>query len=192
MRLLFTTIVFIISCLRTYAQVDSLHTDSIQKAKEEQKRIYSAPRRASIKSAILPGLGQIQNKKYWKVPIIYAAIGGFSYLFHVNNIQYQSYRSALITSLDNGGRAAVDGVDYTTANLQVLKKQYKKSRDFAGIGIAIIYILNIVDANVDAHLKTFDISDDLSMEISPREIFYTGPFESGVAGGIAFTFKFRK
>src|SRR5687768_6362982 len=129
MRLSFITIVlFFLSGYKMNAQVDSLRNDSALRAREEQKRIYSAPRRASIKSAIIPGLGQIQNKKYWKVPIIYAAIGGFSYLFHVNNVKYKDYRRALIASFENNGSAEVEGVNYTTANLQILKNQYKKSR----------------------------------------------------------------
>ncbi len=155
------------------AQNDTLKADTVKSVKNNRS-VYANARRATLMSAILPGLGQIYNKKYWKVPIIYAGIGGFGYMFVTNNTQYNYYRAALLYSVDNGGVAVADGQLYRTEDLQTLKLGFKKYRDFAAIGIGILYLLNIVDANVDAHLKTFDVSDDLSLNIDPWQIIGPG------------------
>lgn len=157
----------------TLAQNDSLANikDSLALAKAEKKRNYSGPRRASIMSACLPGLGQAFNKKVWKIPIIYAGLGGFGYMFVVNNKQYNYYRNNLIREAD-GDPATLNTTRYDQSQLQIQKITYRKRRDVAAVGIVIIYILNIVDANVDAHLKTFDVSDDLSFRIEPWQSSY--------------------
>jgi hypothetical protein len=141
--------------------------DSIARKKETDKKIYSVPRRASIMSAIIPGLGQAYNKRYWKIPVIYVVMGGFGYLHYVSNTKFTTYRQALRYSEDNNGIWVLDNVPYTTTDLQELKKYYKKLRDIGAIGMGFMYLLNIIDANVDAHLRTFDVSDDLSMNIRP-------------------------
>jgi hypothetical protein len=166
------------------AQTDSLAKDSIEAAKKQKQKIYSAPRRASIKSAIIPGLGQIQNRKYWKIPVIYVALGGFGYMFQVNNDKYNLYRNALRNSVDNGGFSEVDGERLTTSDLQSLKLNFRRYRDIAVIGMSIVYILNIVDANVDAHLKTFDVSDDLGLRVQPLKLFLFPQNQSGLAAGL--------
>jgi len=125
-------------------------------------------------SAILPGLGQVYNRKFWKVPVIYAGLGGFYYMFSINNDQYNFYRRNLIGE---------NTTPYDKGQLQTQKEDYKKDRDFAALGMAVFYVLNIVDANVDAHLKTFDVSDDLSMRIEPwQNIFFTGLGYRAAAG----------
>jgi hypothetical protein len=141
--------------------------DSVQAQQKRKQAIYSAPRKASILSAILPGAGQVYNRKSWKVPIIYAGIGGFGYYFYFNNGYYNDYRRALIESDKGPGFATVDGRSYSTENLLILKNEYKRQRDLGVVGILAFYLLNIVDANVDAHLRTFDVSDDLSLNIRP-------------------------
>lgn len=133
-------------------------------------------------SAILPGLGQAYNKKYWKLPIIYAGLGGFTYMFITNNEQYKFYRKNLI-ALNDDDPNTDNTTRYSSDQLQVQKVAYRKNRDFAAIGIAVIYILNIIDANVDAHLKTFDVSDDLSIHVRPWQTIYsTGLGYKGAAG----------
>ena len=180
--------------LHAYTQSDSsaVAADSTSKAKEKRKQIYSSPRRASLLSAAFPGLGQAYNKKYWKLPVIYIGIGALSYIFYVNNSEYNEYRKALKYSLDNGGVGTVAGISYSTENLQLLKLGYKKSRDFAAIGIGIIYLLNIIDANVDAHLKTFDVSDDLSLLIKPWPLLNTDGGATTLAGGLTLKLNFKK
>lgn len=163
------------------SQTDTLQTGGVKNKKE----VYSSARKATIMSAILPGLGQVYNKKYWKVPVIYAGLGGLGYFFYVNNTNYNNYRSALKYSLNNGGTSEVDGQIYSTSQLQTQKLYYRKFRDFAVIGMAALYILNMIDANVDAHLKTFDVSDDLSIHIDPWQDFRGNDKGFGVASGLS-------
>jgi hypothetical protein len=144
--------------------------DSLVLAKQNKKNFYTKPRQASIMSAVLPGLGQIYNRKAWKVPIIYAGLGGFGYLFYINNTNYNNYRQALIYSFSNKGVATIDNRNFTTEQLQLQKLAYKKNRDFAAIAFGIMYLINVIDANVDAHLKTFDVSDDLSFYLEPTQL----------------------
>jgi hypothetical protein len=181
------------NCLCFQSQVDSsaAKADSVALAKLKHKNLYSSPRKATILSTCFPGLGQIYNRKFWKLPIIYGAIGGLTYFFLENQNQYSSYRKAHIFSLDNNGRATVDGVSYLSADLQTQKFYYKKFRDFALIGIGIVYVIQIVDANVDAHLKTFDVSDDLSISIDPWHNYYNMGFVRGSASGLSIKLNFK-
>lgn len=165
--------------------------DSTRLTKEEKKKIYSSPRKASIMSAIVPGLGQAYNRKYWKVPVIYAGLGVSSYFFYTNNGWYNDYRRALraAAAIGGPGNAVVDGVLYTTEDLKTQKVFYRKRRDFAGMAIGIIYLLNIIDANVDAHLKTFDVSDDLSLRLMPWQGY---GLNNHLYNGLSLTMTFRK
>lgn len=123
------------------------------------------PRKATILSAILPGAGQVYNGKAWKVPIIYAGFMTDIYFIQFNNRRYQVFRDALVAS-DNdeptifpnlNREALVRNVDY-----------WRRNRDLTILLLAVIYGLNLIDANVDAHLSGFDISDDLTMAIEPH------------------------
>jgi hypothetical protein len=164
--------------------------DSLSKVESTRKKNYSGPRKASIMSVILPGLGQAYNKKYWKIPIIYAGLGGFGYMFVTNNEQYNFYRKNLIAENDEDPNT-LNTTRYSSDQLQVQKVAYRKSRDFAALGIAIMYILNIVDANVDAHLKTFDVSDDLSFQIKPWQTFYYNGTGYANASGLSLKLYFK-
>jgi hypothetical protein len=143
--------------------------DTVKKIqKPNKKAIYGEARKATIMSMLFPGLGQIYNRKYWKAPIIYAGIGGFGYLFLTNQQKFDEYRIDLQNSTSTDPNVQMKNTSgYTSDQLYVLKTQYRKSRDLGIIGIAVIYLLNIIDANVDAHLKTFDVSDNLSMQVKP-------------------------
>jgi hypothetical protein len=164
--------------------------DTVHLTKVQKKKIYSAPRRASIMSAILPGLGQAVNKKYWKIPIIYAGLGGFGYLFAVNNKEYNYYRKNLIAQNDNDS-TTLNITRYTTSQLQEEKNFYKKNRDFTAIGMVLIYLFNIIDANVDAHLKTFDVGDNLTLQIDPWQNIYraSSGYRSSTGLSLKLTFK---
>lgn len=173
MRLLLIIVTLILSPA-VFSQTDSaqVKNDSLSQAREQKRKIYSGPRKASIMSAVLPGLGQAYNRKYWKIPVIYAALGGLGYVFKTNNDQFNTYRAALRQSVSDGtGFATVNDFRYSTRELQLQKKAFQRLRDIGLIGMGIVYVLNILDANVDAHLRTFDISDDLSMSISPQPHF---------------------
>jgi len=137
-----------------------------------------SPRKATILSAVLPGLGQAYNKKYWKIPVIYVGIGTFSYLVYENQSEFVRYKNAYIIR-QSGERDEFTNSDGTQIhNDQALinsMDKYRKQRDLCLIGAVVFYALQIVDANVDAHLFNFDISDDLSVKISPSSFnqFYT-------------------
>lgn len=126
-------------------------------------------------STILPGAGQVYNKKYWKVPIIYAGAAGLAYSFQFNQSRYVKYRDAYKYRID-GDAATTDnyiGI-YSDDNLNTLQKYYHRYRDLTVIGFAALYALNIIDASVDAHLFTFDVSDDLTMKVEPTLINTAG------------------
>lgn len=160
------------SLLAQKNEVFSQNTESTSITALPNKKIYSEPSKATIMSLFIPGMGQVYNKKIWKVPIIYSALGGFGYMFYSYNKLYVDYRSALQKSIEYGGTYFVENRSYTTDQLQSQKLYYKKYRDFAIIGFGLVYIINLIDANVDGHLKTFDVSDDLSIQISPWQDVY--------------------
>jgi hypothetical protein len=125
-----------------------------------------SPPKALLFSAVLPGLGQVYNQKYWKVPIIYGAIGGFAYAISYNQLKYQKFRDALIYG-EPGKPAYIDGETYPYDVLARGRDYYRRYRDLSVFGLALIYFLNVVDAMIDAHFFYYDVSDDLSMRMEP-------------------------
>jgi hypothetical protein len=140
-------------------QPDSLSADTIVVRKHD-------PRKAVIFSALLPGLGQVYNKKYWKVPIIYGAGGAFAYFAGFYQLKYKKFRVALFNS-KAGDEVLIDGYLYPYENLQRGMDYYRRFRDLDVIGLAAIYLLNIIDAMIDANFFYYDVSDDLTMKIQP-------------------------
>lgn len=127
------------------------------------------PRKAVVYSLVCPGLGQVYNKKYWKLPIIYGAGGAFAYFIGFNQLKYQKFRDAYIreTAKPIHGSAIIDGHNYPYEILQRGMDGYRRYRDLSVFGLGAIYLLNVVDAMVDAHFFYYDVSDDLSMRLSP-------------------------
>ena len=131
------------------------------------------PRIAMYRSAILPGWGQYTNKKYWKIPIVYAALGVTTYIFFYNTNQYREARDAYANAID--GNAANDSLIpqpyYSLKNqperIKTFRNQVRQNVDYTVLFFILFWGLNVVDATVDAHLKTFDVSDDLSLQIKP-------------------------
>ncbi len=155
-----------------------------------KKKLYSRPRRAAILSAVLPGLGQAYNKKYWKIPIVYGALGGLGYFFLKNQTDYKYYQTNLKAEND-GDNATANVTGYSSDQLLTLKTTYRKRRDLFGFGLGLTYILNIVDANIDAHLKTFDVGDDLSLKISPKMDVMTFQEHTFFTSGISLKLTFK-
>ena len=151
------------------AKTGSLKSDSTGEVKINH--IYHSPKKAAILSALLPGAGQVYNKKYWKVPIIYVGAAGLVYSFQFNQSHYIKYRNAYKYRID-GDASTIDGYvgKYSDNNLNTLQKYYHRYRDLTVIGFAALYALNVIDASVDAHLFTFDVSDDLSLNVQPTLI----------------------
>lgn len=139
-------------------EIQAIATESID-------QIHS-PKRATIMSAVLPGLGQIYNKKYWKVPIIYGGFAVAGWYLNDNNKQIALYKDAFKAETD-GDSGTINDTGFNSTQLEDLISQYKTWRDLSYIAIAAIYVLNIIDANVDAHLFYFDVGEDLTLNIQP-------------------------
>ena len=115
---------------------------------------------------MLPGLGQCSNKKYWKVPFIYSLLGGFGYLIYTNHKDYIEFRDAIKYRYDDiSGNETF--LQFSVDNLVTLKRTYQRFRDYSILGAGLIYLLQIIDANVDAHLLNFDV-ENISMKIKPE------------------------
>lgn len=130
-----------------------------------------SPHRATIYSLVLPGLGQAYNKKYWKIPVIYAGFGVFTYFIVTNNNAYHDYRDAYLW-VESEGEQGVENKysGYNTDQLSSAMNYHHDNRDLSAILMVLFYGLNIVDAAVDAHLESFDISDDLSLRMAPPQV----------------------
>ena len=139
-----------------------------------------SPRKAVIYSAIFPGLGQIYNRKYWKLPILYGGFVGFTYAITWNNGYYRDYLGAYQDIMDDdpntnrwhnmlpyGRDPETTDIQWFTDVLQQRKDYYRYYRDLSIIGTVALYLVAIVDAYVDAQLFDFDISPDLSMRVEP-------------------------
>jgi Family of unknown function (DUF5683) len=131
------------------------------------------PRIASYRSAILPGWGQYTNKKYWKIPVVYAALGITGYLIFRNGKQYREARDAYTNAIDGdtSNDYQIPQPYFTIKNqperIKTFRNQVRQNVDYSVLFFIIFWGLNVVDATVDAHLKTFDVSDDLSLQIKP-------------------------
>lgn len=126
------------------------------------------PSRATLYSAILPGAGQIYNRKYWKAPIVWGGLGTCVYFIQRNNKEYVRYRDAYVALVD-GDPDTVDEFNGTRSanSVREVADVYRKWRDLSWIITSGVYLLNIVDANVDAHFVRFDVGDDLSLAMGP-------------------------
>jgi len=159
----------------THAQEkDSLN---IQGKSHLEQGVYNplAPAKAAFYSAVLPGLGQAYNKRYWKIPIVYAGIGTSIYFHLENKKDYKRFRDIYKRRLEGykDDEYYGDGETPRISNqrLQDAQRTAQRNKDLS-IAVAVgFYLLNIIDANVDAHLKQFNISEDLSLrpkfEIDP-------------------------
>ena len=128
-----------------------------------------SPTRAAVYSAVLPGLGQAYNKKFWKIPIVYAGFTVFIYFIISNNQEYQQYNDAY-RYVATGDTTYTDNelvFQYSEEQLRDSRDFYKRNMELSIILGSIWYILQIVDASVDAHFFEYDISDDLSIRLDP-------------------------
>lgn len=159
-----------------------------------KKKVHS-PKQATIRSAIIPGWGQVYNKKYWKVPIVYAGIGIPAYLFFDNKQWYNRTRYAL--SIVSNKRTDADSLAKVHPQLRALvereaegalinyRNQFRRDMDLSILITLLMWGLNVVDATVDGHLKGFDVGDDLSMKLKPS-------FMAGNSGpGISLVINFK-
>ena len=138
-----------------------------------------SPRKAALRSAILPGLGQIYNKKYWKLPIVYGALGAATGIFFFNYGNYKDTRFAYNVKykMRQPGATAADSAMFdqikdvlkplSEESLRNYRNQFRRDIDYSAVFFLFIWGLNVLDAAVDAHLKSFDVSPNLSLQIKP-------------------------
>lgn len=145
----------------------SIFEGEVQKVKHSDLEEFHSPKKATIMSAIFPGAGQIYNKKYWKAPVIWAGIGTSIYFSQMYRGLYHDFREEYLLELGYPVTQSKYHGQATIASLESTKNAYKQWMETSYIIAGAIYILQILDANVDAQLITFDVSDDLSMNILP-------------------------
>ncbi len=142
-----------------------------------------APSKAAFYSAVVPGLGQAYNKKYWKIPIIYAGMATGVYFYLQNDDDYNRFRDAYKSRLAGFTDDEFQGI--STERLIDAQRNAKKNKDYSIVAVVLVYMLNIIDANVDAHLQQYNVSEDLS--ISPN--FEVNSINTQANYGLSFRFK---
>ena len=176
---------------------DSLQIDSILTKKKKRSIIawlksdYPDPKKSLILS-IVPGLGQAYNKKYWKIPIVYAAIGGLIYTVDYNSRQYNRLQTAYLAKVDDDENTVNEFVGTALDNattLKNLRNGFDKNRQLSWIGLVLVYALNGVDAFVDGHLLNFDIDEDLSMKVTPQLEMNAMSAQTLIGMGVVFQLK---
>lgn len=156
------------------------------------------PRKATIKSAIIPGWGQAYNKKYWKIPLVYAAVGFPAYLYFDNRTWYQRTREAA-TMLGSNPMDTANFRNRVNEKLHIFfttpgalnallnyRNEFRKNMDYSILFVFLLWGLNVVDATVDGHLKNFDINDNLSVQLKPTIL------PAGNAVGLTLRFQMGK
>lgn len=127
----------------------------------------SNPKKASTLSAILPGLGQIYNKQYWKVPVIYGGYLVIGHYIKFNNGMYNEFRNALLFEVDGIESTINPFPNFSKSSLKRNMDFWRRNRDLLIIFTGVYYLLNIVDAHVFAHLNEFNLNEDLTLKINP-------------------------
>jgi len=160
--------VFIIS-LKVQAQEAEVQDTTVYDESFKNDSSYQNPQKAAVMSAIIPGLGQIYNKKYWKVPIVYVGFGTFAYFIRFNQQGYNKWKLAYIDIEEDGVLDMDLGYNFplTIEQIDRKKNDYKRYRDMSIIGTAGFYILQIIDATVDAYLFDWDVNEDISLRVEP-------------------------
>lgn len=165
------------------AQEITVETDTVKLVKTTQR---FSPRKAALLSAAFPGLGQVYNRKYWKVPIVYAGIATFGYFLHSHQTNYVNFSDTYRERLAGKSRYQDPNDRYPNIKdegLQLRTDFYRRNRDFTIILSALFYGLIITDAMVDAHLAEFNVKDDVALKVQPTIIPTSG---STASAGLSF------
>jgi len=181
-------------------------------AQVKKDSVVHSPTKAWLMSAALPGLGQAYNERYWKIPLIYGGFVAFGYFIQSNNFRYKLYRNAYDIKYEikelEANKSKFDEEQYKDQlekleakvpapfknapleRLQYYKTAYRRDRDFYIILTSLFYILNMVDAAVDAHFFTYDISNDLSLNVQPyvNQNFHASQMKPAVGLNFSITF----
>lgn len=198
MARLILLLLLVVCCSRLFAQErttvmteDSLFVESQDTLLIQSYAKRYDPRRALLFAAIFPGLGQIYNKKYWKLPLVYGGFYATGYALNLYNQQHREYRNIVFRALENGVREDQIrpdlGMRNTLRAYRIAVDRAKRERDFMIIIMGVVYVLQIVDAHVDAHLKEFDLNPNLQVSIEP--LFEQNPI-LGRQSGASLVFRF--
>lgn len=205
---LFILVILTAGNLASTAQPLKILNDSL-KVTAPAPKVQRSPKKASIYAALFPGLGQIYNKKYWKLPVVYGGYAGLIYVLGWNNNNYSDYAQGyriiaqyssaaslkpderlFLTNLVKNPSIRLDNpatFTYISDQLKSGKDFFRRNRDLTIICIAMMHVLSIIDASVDANLFDFDINNDISMRIEPMPI-NVGTQNTGMGLNIAIHF----
>ena len=190
---------------------DSLFTDSLQKqlnmiveanpplkVQKDWNKWQPDPKRALWLAIVFPGGGQIYNRKYWKLPLIYGGFMGCFYAMNWNNNMYKDYSQAFLDISDNdpntasyksymhlGAKITDSNKDHYKQIFRSRRDKYRRWRDLSFFVMVGVYALSVIDAYVDAELSVFDISKDLSLKVEPtimNNSSSSNPFQAGALG----------
>ena len=172
---------------KTDTVVNTMIADSVRVSPEDtikKKVVFQPnPKKAGLYSAVFPGAGQLYNRQYWKLPVIYAGFGVAAYFINDNYQAYNRYRTAYIATIDSDPNT-ISTEPYDSNQLKQLQDQFKQYVDLTVLLTSVGYIIQVMDAVVFAHLKNFDVSRDITMRMKP----VTMP-NGGLGFGLAFNFK---
>lgn len=168
----------------------------------QKPKFVPNPKRALWLSLVLPGAGQIYNRKYWKLPIFYGGFLGCTYALMWNQQMYMDYSQAYLDIMDDDPttdsyldmlppRYDITGREEQFKNIFKNKKDfYRRYRDLSAFCFVAVYLLSVIDAYVDAQLSVFDISPDLSLRLEPTVINSNSPLRKGQAYGVGCSIHF--
>lgn len=182
----FASLFLVLACtLNGAAQLDTSQALPIDSALAQQIRSHSTAT-ATWRSVMLPGWGQLYNRKWWKAPVVWAGMGTTIGFAIFNHGEYKHFRSAYEVRIDNDPNTTdiYEGI-YSSSQLITIQTTYRRWRDLSIILTVAAYALNILDAHIDAHLFYFDITDDLSLQWQPTLLPNSGWADgTGVGTGL--------
>lgn len=149
---------------------------------------WDDPKKATILAMVLPGAGQMYNKKYWKAGIVYAGIGGLIYMYKYNTDSLVKYQAILTSKIDGDSNTVDLAPNRSEPSIKSDRDFHRRYRDLSIVGFVGLYALQIIDANVDAHLKEFKVNKDLSMKVTPE--IYSTNYGLGRYNGLTLTLRF--
>ncbi len=191
-------------------QQNTFAQDSVYIDKPARHRFSPEPLKATMLAVALPGLGQIYNRKYWKIPLVYAGFGSMIYFIGVNSSRYTTHMKAYqdftddipqtnsyleIKGFDEIPPSTYDkindpqGYSYYKDQMKRLIDYYKRYRDLSYIGLGVWYMVSILDANVDASLFNYDVSNNLDIAVMPMPVILPAGY-TGAGINVSFLFNF--
>ncbi len=156
-------------------EIDSSKNTSTEKPKPnilERSKSWDDPKKAMALALILPGVGQVYNKKYWKAGLVYGGAIGIAYLYKLNVDSLNKYQSILTAKIDDDPNTIDLYPSTSETSIKNFRDFHRRNRDIAILSFVGLYAIQIIDANVDAHLKEFRVNKDLSLKISPNLYSY--------------------